>query len=103
MASGSDRRVLLQGKETWFYPDGTKQHETEYRLGTKVGLETQCSATGTKQRVWLHHDYSTSDWTTHWSDGSKRSESTWINHELVPGADKFFEQASEKIVASGAP
>ncbi len=88
-----DGRVLLQGKETWFYPNGAKQHETDYRLGEKVGHETYWSPEGVKQWEWEHHSDGTSDWATYWSDGSRRSESTWKNHELLPGTDRFYEHA----------
>jgi formylglycine-generating enzyme required for sulfatase activity len=86
----NDGRVLLDGKETWFYPDGSRQREAEYKLGRKVGHETYWSATGAKQWEWTYHEDATSEWTTYWSDGSKRSESTWKNHELVTGSDKFY-------------
>jgi hypothetical protein len=89
----NDGRVLLQGRETWFYADGAKQHEADYRLGVKTGAETYWSPAGVKQWEWHHHDDGTSDWTTYWSDGSKRSESTWKNHELIPGTDKFYDHA----------
>jgi len=88
-----DGRVLLHGKETWFYASGMKQHEIEFKLGQKTGLETYWSEAGLKQWEWLHHDDGTSDWTTYWSEGSKRSESSWKNHELIPGTDKFYEHA----------
>lgn len=90
---GDDGRVLLHGTETWFYPSGAKQHEANYLLGRKIGHETYWSAEGGKQWEWLHHDDGTSVWTTYWSDGSKRSESTWKDHELVPGSDRFYAHA----------
>ena len=86
-----DGRVLLHGKETWFYPSGAPQREAEYRLGRKVGAETFWSADGRKEWEWRHADDGASKWTTYWPDGRKRSESTWKNHELVPGTEKFFE------------
>ena len=85
-----DGRVLLHGTETWFYPSGAKQHETEYRLGRKVGHETYWSANGTKQWEWSHRDDGTSEWRTYWTDGTKRSESIWKNHALLPGTDKLY-------------
>jgi hypothetical protein len=88
-----DGRTLLEGRETWFYPNGAKQHETDYHLGQKAGHETYWAADGTKQWEWEHHPDGTSDWTTYWADGSKRSESTWRNFALVTGTDKFYEHA----------
>ena len=92
-----DGRVLLHEKETWFYASGAKHHETDFRLGIKTGRETYWSEGGIKQWEWLHQDDGTSDWTTFWSDGSKRSESTWKNHELIPGTDKFYAHAALSV------
>ena len=83
-----DGRVLLHGRETWYYPDGRIQHEADYRLGVKVGRETYWSPAGVKQWEWLHRDDGISEWTTYWEDGGKRSESLWKDHELVPGSDR---------------
>lgn len=88
-------RVLLEGRETWYYPNGAKQREADYHLGRKVGHETYWAANGTKQWEWAYHDDGTSQWTTYWTDGSKRSESTWKNHELVTGSDKFYPHAEK--------
>ena len=90
---GDDGRVLLHGRETWFYASGARQHETDYRLGAMIGAETYWSAAGVKQWEWNHHDDGSSSWITYWPDGSKRSESIWKSHELVPGTDKFFHHA----------
>ena len=92
---GDDGRVLLHGTETWFYPGGAKQREATYRLGVKTGAETYWSADGTKLWEWNHRDDGTSEWTTYWPDGTKRSESTWKNHELIPGTDQFFAHESK--------
>ena len=86
----NDGRMLLHGRETWYHPGGAKQHEVDYRLGVKTGRETYWAPDGTKQQQWVHRDDGTSDWTTWWPDGAKRSESTWKSHELVPGTDKFY-------------
>lgn len=91
-----DGRVLLQGTETWYYPGGAKQHETSYVLGEKRGPETYWSPTGQKQWEWNHRNDGTSDWTTWWTDGTKRSESTWRNHELITGSDKFYPHPEAK-------
>jgi formylglycine-generating enzyme required for sulfatase activity len=90
----NDGRVLLEGTETWFYPTGEKQHVTTYRLGRKTGIETYWSPEGKKEWEWNHREDGTSEWTTWWPDGSKRSESHWKNHRLVEGTDKLFGRAS---------
>jgi hypothetical protein len=89
-AVADDGRSVLHGPETWFYPNGAKQRAAEYAFGRKVGHESYWSPDGTLMLEWVHHEDGTSQWTTYWPDGSKRSESTWQNHELVPGSDRFF-------------
>jgi hypothetical protein len=86
-----DGRVLREGAETWFYADGRKQYVAEYHLGEKRGQEAYWSAGGILQWEWRHDANGTSHWTTYWPDGTKRSESDWRHHELVPGTDRFFE------------
>ena len=85
-----DGRVLLQGRETWFYPGGAKQHEVDYNLGAKTGLETYWAPGGAKEWEWDHRPDGSGVWRTWWPDGSLRSESTWRDHHLVPGTDRLF-------------
>jgi formylglycine-generating enzyme required for sulfatase activity len=92
--TGDDDRVLLDGHEAWFYASGARQHEAEYRLGRAVGHETYWSPEGTKQWEWEHRADGTSEWTTFWPDGTKRSHSTWKDHALVPGTDDFYPHPS---------
>jgi hypothetical protein len=87
-----DGRVLLHGRETWFYEDGRKQREADYAFGRAMGAETYWSPTGAKEWEWRHQADGTSEWTTYWPDGRRRSVSLWKNHELVPGTDRFFER-----------
>lgn len=91
-----DGRVLLQGRETWFYPDGRKQREADYNLGVLTGRETCWSPTGAKESEWDHRADGTSVWRTWWSDGSLRSESTWKDHRLMPGTDRLSEPGAER-------
>ncbi len=88
-----DGRVLLEGTETWYYAGGKTQHVTTYHLGKKTGAETYWSPAGTKEWEWEHRPDGTSVWRTYWSDGTKRSESTWKNFALVPGTDTLFDHA----------
>jgi hypothetical protein len=90
-----DGRVLLQGREMWFFPNGAKQREANYVLGVKTGVETYWNADGVKQWQWRHQPDGTSEWTTWWPDGSLRSQSTWKNHALVTGTDWLFEPAHD--------
>ncbi|MDI1251529.1 MAG: SUMF1/EgtB/PvdO family nonheme iron enzyme [Lacunisphaera sp.] len=90
-----DGRILLEGRESWFYPNGAKQREADYHLGVKTGSETYWSPAGTKEWEWDHRSDGTSVWRTWWSDGSLRSESSWKDHHLVPGTDRLFPPGGE--------
>jgi len=72
-------RFLLDGTETWYYPDGTIQHQATYKLGRKVGSETYNATDGNTLWDWQHNDDNTSLWTQYWPDGNKRAQSTWKN------------------------
>jgi hypothetical protein len=91
-----DGRMLLEGRETWFYPGGAKQREADYHLGVLTGLETYWSPAGAKESEWNHRPEGSSVWRTWWPDGSLRSESTWREHHLVPGTDRLFEPGTKR-------
>ena len=71
-------RYLLNGKETDFYANGTKQHEVTYASGRKTGEETFWSPDGKKLWGWSHDlKNNRSVWTQFWPNGRKKIESTW--------------------------
>ncbi|MBN1867912.1 SUMF1/EgtB/PvdO family nonheme iron enzyme [Candidatus Sumerlaeota bacterium] len=76
---GANDEYVLEGPETWFYPDGSKQYEVAYEGGRKVGRETYWDAQGRKKWGWDHRPDGTSVWTQYWWNGNKKSESTWKN------------------------
>jgi antitoxin component YwqK of YwqJK toxin-antitoxin module len=74
---GNDGRFLLHGKETWYYPDGTIQHQANYDKGRKVGAEKYLSKDGKKIWTWQHSEDGSSLWTQFFPNGRKKAESTW--------------------------
>jgi hypothetical protein len=72
-----DGRFLLDGTETWFYEDGSKQWEATYRLGTKVGMETYWAPEGQRIWSWEHLADGSSAWRQWWRNGCKKAESSW--------------------------
>jgi hypothetical protein len=72
-----DGRYLRHGKETWFYPDGKKQHQVTYHLGHKTGKETLWRADGTVEWQWEHRKDGVSVWTQFWPNERKKAESRW--------------------------
>jgi formylglycine-generating enzyme required for sulfatase activity len=73
-----DGRYVLDGAETWFYPDGRKQWEVRYVKGTKTGTETYWSAKGIRLWAWTHDPRGTSEWTQWWPNGNLKARSSWV-------------------------
>ena len=74
---GDDGRYLLDGVETWFYPDGSKQYEATFSLGRKTGAETLWRRDGSMVWKWQHDLDGVSHWTQWWENGIKKAESNW--------------------------
>jgi len=74
-----DGRFLLHGPETWFSPEGAKRYEVTYELGRKVGKETAWAAEGSVAWSCVHDPEAGTARTEYWSNGQKKSETTWEN------------------------
>ncbi len=74
-----DGRFLLEGKEIWYYENGTRHYEANFHLGKKVGKETHWDRAGNKAWEWNHQPDGTAIWTQWWENGNKKSESSWRN------------------------
>jgi hypothetical protein len=79
----SDGRYVLDGRETWFYPNGAKAYAAEYRDGYKVGIETQWAEDGKKISEWEYRGDGVSIWTQYWPNGQKKHESRWKDGRCV--------------------
>ena len=68
---------VLHGNETWYYDNGAKQYEATFNKGVLQWMETYYDRDG--KIVWTrdHTPYGISVWTNYWSNGKKRSVSTW--------------------------
>jgi hypothetical protein len=89
---GRDGRYLLDGTETWYYPNGHKQWEVTYREGIKVGPETYWGPDGQARWEWEHQTDGKSKWVQWWPNGQKRSESTWRDGRCVGVASVWDRQ-----------
>ena len=74
---GDDGRYLLDGREKWFYPDGTLQYEATYQAGRKTGTETLYRPDGGKMWQWQHREDGTAVWSQWWPNGTMKARSAW--------------------------
>jgi hypothetical protein len=72
-----DGHFLLHGEEVWYFQNGDRHYQAFYRLGQKIGDEILRAADGTTLWIRQHRQDGTSTITRYWSDGGKRSQSTW--------------------------
>jgi formylglycine-generating enzyme required for sulfatase activity len=81
IASGGNYR--LDGTQTFYYEDGTKQWESTYTAGRRTGTETFWSSDGKEK--WERVFDTTGGWT--WrifgDDGQLRAQSTWKGKTLT--------------------
>jgi hypothetical protein len=95
----TDGRYLLDGQETWYYPDGKKQYEAMYAIGRKVGDETLWDRHGNRVWSWTRNADGTGLWTHYWPGGGKRIESHWQDCR-VKGPITHWDR-SGKVIFSG--
>ncbi|MDT8067383.1 MAG: SUMF1/EgtB/PvdO family nonheme iron enzyme [Terriglobia bacterium] len=70
-------RYLLHGPETWYYENGKKQYEVNYRNGKKVGDETYWAPDGNKVWEWQRQEDGAAIWRQYWPNGKMKQESHW--------------------------
>jgi hypothetical protein len=92
-----DGRFLLNGTETWYYDNGQKAREAEYKLGRKVGKENYWSSEGRLLWSTEYGDRGISTWRQYWPDGKLRAESGWRNFK-ADGPAKLWD-ASGKLIS----
>lgn len=82
-------RFVLDGPETWFFPDGKKEYDAEWHDGQKVGDETLWDVNGHKVWEWNHNPDGVSVWTHYWPNGLKKSESQWRDQRCTGTATEW--------------
>jgi len=84
-------RYLLDGTETTFYENGSKEREVTYKNGRRIGSETFWKIDGTRVWSWTHHPESnTSTWVQYWNNGRKRLESNWNSQPVARDIKRAF-------------
>jgi hypothetical protein len=83
----SDGTYQLQGKQTVYYENGSKQWESEYVCGIRIGTETYWGLNGKKKWERVFGNDSTWTWRTFDRDERVKAESKWNGKTLVdPGS-----------------
>ena len=75
--TASDGRYLLDGPEIFYYENGHKKYEVNYRFGRKTGAETHWSTNGKRVWGWNHRADGVSVRTQFWPNSQKKAESSW--------------------------
>ncbi|MHC4620617.1 MAG: SUMF1/EgtB/PvdO family nonheme iron enzyme [Planctomycetota bacterium] len=81
--AGEDGRYLLDGTETWYYENGRKQWQVNYKAGSKIGDETYWNRDGSRKWQRDHREDGTDAWTVWGPDGKIRARSHWRNKHLL--------------------
>jgi hypothetical protein len=98
----ADGRILLEGKQQFFYPSGKPMWTVTFHAGKKTGEERYQREDGTS--IWVKNYSAGGTWTWHNFDehGKQTAESRWRGKTLessdvpengpfdkIPGADKL--------------
>jgi hypothetical protein len=76
-------RYLLDGKGTWYYKNGQKEYEANFKMGKKTGEEKYWSPEGNLIWSWQHRKNKPNVWTHWWPNGQKKTTSLWKNFKAV--------------------
>ncbi|MGF7150045.1 formylglycine-generating enzyme required for sulfatase activity [Sphingomonas zeicaulis] len=74
---GSNGALVMDGAQSWYYPDGKLQWEVSYTLGRPSGTEKEYDPQG---KLISQRDYQPDGrfvWTRWWPNGNRRSISHW--------------------------
>jgi hypothetical protein len=74
---------LLQGEQTFLYPDGQLQWRVTFENGLKMGRESYYRPDGTVQWQCEHKDKGGSEWTVFDDSGRKKAVSQWKDKKLL--------------------
>lgn len=101
VARSADGRMLLDGMERFFYPDGKPMWTVNFRSGNKTGEERFLREDGTSTWIKMYADDGTWTWKNYDASGKRIATSHWKGKHLmgsdvpdgpvdkVPGADKM--------------
>ncbi len=76
---GDNGRFLLHESEKWYYENGGKKYEAEYRLGVRVGAERFFLPDGRLLWEREHRGNQIFTWKQYWDNGKIKSETQWVD------------------------
>jgi len=79
----NDGRILLEGTQTFYYENGSKQWVSSYHLGKKTGEETLYRQDGSKQWEKSYAADGTWTWRNFDDAGRQTSQSKWQGKTLI--------------------
>ena len=88
-------QYLLDGPETWYYPNGATQYEVTWKNGRKTGKEIYRDEAGQIRWEWLHEE-KVSTWKQYWPNGKMRHLSTWQDW-VAEGPAEAFDMAGNSV------
>jgi formylglycine-generating enzyme required for sulfatase activity len=83
VGKAADGRMLLDGAETFFYPDGKVMWSMNFKAGKKIREEKYLRADGTLVWVKQYGDDGSWTWENYDSAGRKTATSHWMGKKLV--------------------
>lgn len=88
-------QYLLDGPETWYYPNGAKQYEVTWKNGRKVGSEVYRDEAGRIRWEWVHEG-GVRTWKQYWASGKPRHVSTW-KAGVAEGPAEAFDREGNSV------
>jgi formylglycine-generating enzyme required for sulfatase activity len=85
-ARANDGRILLEGRQTFYYESGAKQWIADFHIGRKIGDEVFYRADGSKEWTKSHDPGGMWTWRQFDSSGKQTAESHWRNKTLIDAA-----------------
>jgi antitoxin component YwqK of YwqJK toxin-antitoxin module len=74
---------LLDGEQSFYYPDGQLQWQVTFENGLKVGQESYYRQDGSLEWQRGHNDQGTSELTAFDDSGNKKGVSQWKDKKLL--------------------
>jgi formylglycine-generating enzyme required for sulfatase activity len=83
MARANDGRILLEGPQTFYFENGSKQWTANFHLGKKIGEEALYRPNGSKEWTKIYDAGDSWTWRNFDPSGNQISESHWRGKTLL--------------------